>query len=66
MIIKPDTKSMKMEPWIALCGNEHTKGEWITLAVTFLVTLEAATPTWARGRLGHRVVSRRAEKQLTP
>ena len=37
-------------------------------AVTFalLVCLQAVAPAWAWGRLGHRVISRLAEKQLTP
>jgi hypothetical protein len=31
-----------------------------------LVALQMATPAWAWGRLGHRVISRIAEKSLTP
>jgi nuclease S1 len=31
-----------------------------------LITLQTATPTWAWGRLGHRVISRLAEKHMTP
>ncbi len=38
----------------------------ITVAVSFLVVLLAATPAWAWGRLGHRVISRLAERHLTP
>ena len=39
---------------------------WITFAITLLVLLQTATPAWAWGRLGHRVISRLAEKHLTP
>jgi nuclease S1 len=35
-------------------------------AVTLLIALQAATLAWAWGRLGHRVISRLAEKRLTP
>jgi S1/P1 Nuclease len=38
----------------------------LVLATAFLVALQAATPAWAWGRLGHRVISCLAEKQLTP
>ncbi len=36
------------------------------VAITMLVVLQIATPVWAWGRLGHRVISRIAEKKLTP
>ncbi len=39
---------------------------WLVFAVTVLSILGAATPTWAWGRLGHRVIARLADKQLTP
>jgi nuclease S1 len=39
---------------------------WFAIALTLLVALQTATPAWAWGRLGHRVISRLAEKQLTP
>ena len=35
-------------------------------ALTLLAALQAATPAWAWGRLGHRVISRLAEKNMTP
>jgi len=38
----------------------------ITVSVSFLVVLLTATPAWAWGRLGHRVISRLAERHLTP
>jgi hypothetical protein len=39
---------------------------FIAMALTLLVALQIATPAWAWGRLGHRVISRLAEKNLTP
>jgi nuclease S1 len=39
---------------------------WSTYVLTLLVALQTASPAWAWGRLGHRVISRLAEKQLTP
>jgi hypothetical protein len=43
-----------------------SRHSWFVIALTVLVTLQAVTPVWAWGRLGHRVISRLAEKQLTP
>jgi hypothetical protein len=34
--------------------------------MTLVFALQAATPAWAWGHLGHRVISHLAEKQLTP
>jgi hypothetical protein len=34
--------------------------------LTLLVTHQTATPAWAWGRLGHRVIARLAEKHMTP
>jgi hypothetical protein len=39
---------------------------WFTFAVALLATLVTTTPAWAWGRLGHRVISRLAEKHMTP
>jgi nuclease S1 len=39
---------------------------WLAFVITLLCILGAGTPTWAWGRLGHRVIARLAEKQLTP
>jgi hypothetical protein len=36
------------------------------VSLTLLAILGTATPVWAWGRLGHRVISRIAEKNLTP
>jgi len=36
------------------------------VATAALADLQAATPAWAWGRLGHRVISRLAERHLTP
>jgi nuclease S1 len=38
----------------------------LAFVITVLGILGAATPTWAWGRLGHRVIARLAEKQLNP
>ncbi len=38
----------------------------VVSAIGILVALQVATPAWAWGRLGHRVISRLAEKNLTP
>jgi len=37
-----------------------------TFAIALLFTVQTATPAWAWGRLGHRVISRLAEQRLTP
>ena len=39
---------------------------WFAFALTLLVALQTATPAYAWGRLGHRVISRLAEKHMTP
>jgi nuclease S1 len=39
---------------------------WFIVALTLSINLQSATPTWAWGRLGHRVISRIAEKNLSP
>ena len=39
---------------------------WFVPALAMVCVLKFATPAWAWGRLGHRVISRLAEKQLTP
>jgi nuclease S1 len=39
---------------------------WIVGTLTLLIATQATTPVWAWGRLGHRVISRVAEKHLTP
>jgi S1/P1 Nuclease len=39
---------------------------WFVAAIAVLCVVGNATPVWAWGRLGHRVISRLAEKQLTP
>jgi nuclease S1 len=47
-------------------STRRTGRSWLMLAVYLLVMLGTTTPTWAWGRLGHRVIARLAEKQLTP
>ena len=39
---------------------------WFIVVSSLLLALETATPAWAWGRLGHRVISRLAEQHLTP
>jgi hypothetical protein len=38
----------------------------LLIILTFLFVLQSATPAFARGRLGRRVISRLAEQNLTP
>jgi hypothetical protein len=38
---------------------------WFVVALTLLTALQSATPACAWGRLGHRVISRLAEKHTT-
>jgi hypothetical protein len=38
---------------------------WYIVAVTLLISFQTATPAWAWGRLGHRVISRFAKKHMT-
>jgi hypothetical protein len=39
---------------------------YVVGASVLIVALESATPVWAWGRLGHRVIARLAEKHMTP
>ena len=39
---------------------------WFILTLALLAGLQTATPVWACGRLGHRVMSRLAEQRLSP
>jgi nuclease S1 len=39
---------------------------WFTFTLTLLAALQSTTPAFAWGRLGHRVISRLAERHLTP
>jgi hypothetical protein len=38
---------------------------WFTCTLIVLIALQAVSPAWAWGRLGHLVISRLAEQQLT-
>jgi hypothetical protein len=38
----------------------------LTFALAWIITFQAPTPVWAWGRLGHRIISRIAEKNLSP
>ncbi len=42
------------------------RSSWFVSLLTLLVTLQTATPAWAWGSLGHRVIARLAEKHMTP
>ncbi|MGO9468925.1 MAG: S1/P1 nuclease [Isosphaeraceae bacterium] len=42
------------------------RSSWFVSLLTLLVILQTATPAWAWGRLGHRVIARLAEKHMTP
>jgi hypothetical protein len=39
---------------------------WFVSLLTLLVAFQTATPAWAWGTLGHRLIARLAEKHLTP
>jgi nuclease S1 len=38
---------------------------WFIVALALLIALQSATPAWAWGRLGHRVISRLAKQHMT-
>ncbi len=38
---------------------------WCVVALSLLIALQAASPAWAWGRLGHRVISRLAKQHMT-
>jgi hypothetical protein len=42
------------------------RGTKCIVAVTLLAAFQMPTPAMARGRLGHRVIARIAEKHMTP
>ena len=65
MIIEPPTEIINLE-LEAIMRDRMPRRSWFTIAVAFCIALPTATPAWAWGRLGHRVISRIAEKQLTP
>ena len=39
---------------------------WFVVALSLLAVLQAPTPVWAWGQLGHRVTDRIAEQYLNP
>jgi nuclease S1 len=47
-------------------GSERRSFSFFVVALTFLASFTTAIPALAWGRLGHRVISRIAEKQVTP
>jgi hypothetical protein len=54
---------MKMSSGKPSRRNRHP---WFVTTFALLVTFQLGSPAWAWGRLGHRVISRIAENQLTP
>jgi hypothetical protein len=46
--------------------SRRNRRPWFVTTVVLLVSFQVATPAWAWGRLGHRVISRIAENHLTP
>jgi hypothetical protein len=46
--------------------SQKRRRRWSVIPLTLLVALQGARPVWAWGPLGHRVISRLAEKRLTP
>jgi hypothetical protein len=51
------------EPFIP---GRTPRRSWFVVALALLVALQSATPAWAWVRVGHRVISRLAEKHMTP
>ena len=47
----PSRKRVRLRPWVSL--------------LALLIALQSATPAWAWGRLGHRVIAKLAERHLT-
>src|SRR5262249_37013980 len=43
----------------------RSRRAFLVVPMVLLITLQAATPAWAWGRLGHRVISKLAERHLT-
>ena len=54
-----------MKHW-SIMPRRTPRRPWFIVALAVLIAIQFATPVWAWGRLGHRVISRLAEKQLTP
>jgi S1/P1 Nuclease len=50
----------------ALASIDSSRRILFALALGLYLCIQAATPAWAWGRLGHRVISRIAEQNLTP
>jgi hypothetical protein len=46
--------------------EKTSRFSWFVTLLTLLVILQTATPAWAWGTLGHRVIARLAEKHMTP
>ena len=47
-------------------AEKTRRSTWFVSLLTVLAILQTATPAWAWGTLGHRVIARLAEKHLTP
>ena len=46
-------------------SETQTKCRWFVVGFTAMFPVQTGSPAWAWGRLGHRVISRLAEKHLT-
>jgi len=58
-------ESILMKHW-SIIPRRTPRRPWFIVALAVLIAIQFATPAWAWGRLGHRVISRLAEKDLTP
>ena len=47
-------------------SKRMTARSWFIAVLTLSAALQTATPAWAWGRLGHRLIARIAERNLTP
>jgi S1/P1 Nuclease len=65
-ISRDDNRSSKGKHQSGTQESITHRRRWFIITLTLLVAGQTATPVWAWGRLGHRVISRLAEKQLTP
>ena len=66
MIIGSLSESTYLKHRSGLCEDEDARASSFTIALAVLIAVQAATPAWAWGRLGHRVISRIAENTLNP
>ncbi len=65
MIIDRLLENINLEPMELNMPGRTPRRSWFVIFLTLLTTLQTATPAWAWGRLGHRVISRLAKKHMT-